>query len=211
MLNARFDKAVSSGLVVDEGCIDEALKGPALLGCAKYPWTENEDGGCVALSGSLDTGESCVNDWGLHPLRVRPCREGLKCLDGRCVPSNDPGKYGTVGSACHWPAPNSCHMFELYCAGESTCQPSLEIGQPCDDAYACVFGAYCKGVGSGSTGVCEPVISQGGACEPQDLNTCERPAEADEAAYCDPSRNGGTCVLGVPGICSGHHPLLRGG
>jgi hypothetical protein len=169
----RFDDALSDADVATN-CFDAILDELTQDPCGPLSWhtTENR---CDAIVGSKKEGEECSAHYGLRPLFVNECSVGL-CRNGFCVSEGLPDV--TVGDPCIADDPLSClpSPDSLYCGPNESCRAKADIGQTCEDPFACgPFGnadAYCAGFGSQGSGVCADQLILGSGCDPFDYRPC---------------------------------------
>lgn len=183
-------RAEAVGLRIDWGCV-EAREVPLHHGCATYDEIAaeeaNECATCRVVHGDVGVGEVCRNYGDFDD-----CEQGMRCvstLDGwRCVDACHPreGSYCAYGPDCD---------PSMDCR-DDRCTPKIALGEPCDNSYYCVDGAWC-----GYEGVCVPLAAPG---EP-----CLRDDRCLGDAYCSAAK---ICVLqgGLGEPCLGVNTCVRG-
>ncbi len=142
---------------------------------------------CSSFTGRLREGDPCPTYWSSSTGLIGiggPCGGDLTCYAGTCTSRT----YTRVplGEDCDVARYIDClDPSDNYCAPDGTCRAQVGAGESCDNPRACgERGHSCFGLRPDPVelGVCILRIEEGEACDPEDINPCER---IDAWAYCN--------------------------
>jgi hypothetical protein len=193
-ISTIFDTALENGLTFDKECLDTILESTLIQECPVWPPPIDGYFTCTLARGNKTLGESC-REYDLGFAFASDCEEGFACVGGSCVGDVTPFVLES-GDPCYQDV--GCGTFSLYCAEkDNRCHPTGASGQGCDDRLGCELFTYCKGLGSGQSGVCSPQEAPGATCGPMDWVACA--IDEDTFYWCSPETS--TCVTDLPVIC----------
>lgn len=138
---------------------------------------------CALFVGGRPRDQSCEGAYNVA-FGADDCAGDLDCTTGICAPSEELWIDLDEGESCGEPG-ERCGSG-LFCdPSTSTCTLVLNEDAPCPAPDACRFDLFC----SGATGLCEPRLGMGAACDPTDHRPCG-------AIYDEGVMQGLACIAG---------------
>jgi hypothetical protein len=193
----RYQDLTESPLHFSEDCMREVLAWVAKEGGIPcLPSSVLGSPNCQIAHGEREGGEACI-DFGDVGFYGTDCERGYMCREGMCARGPVVLQEADLGDPCNIPG-WKC-MSGAYCSTAGFCEPTVGIGDACDNQGACGDAAtnYCAGLDAGA-GTCALRPGLDEPCVEEDSCTFECSEEFGcERLVCDD----GTCSHRPPEVC----------